>query len=95
MEIILFEAQRNCPEKSVTVISFVTGDPNGTVEIWRFGDPYSLRIYGSGTPGEGVGEGVVVTDYPGNVPVWYYIIARNSADVEADWVWVQVLSCIY
>lgn len=94
MEIKYFEAQRNCPEESVTLTWFVGGDPNGTVEIWRFGDPFSLRIYGSGAPGDGVGEGEV-TDKPGNSPVWYYITAENSAGQEVDPVWRQALSCLY
>jgi hypothetical protein len=71
----------------------VTGDPNGTIEIWRYGVPFSLRIY-SGNPGDGVGEEVVVTDDPGNETVWYYVTAENSAGVEAGRVWAQALPCI-
>lgn len=94
MTIWSFEAQRNCPEASVTVTSFVTGDPNGTIEIWRYGNPFSLRIYW-GNPGDGVGEEVVVTDEPGNVAVRYYITAENSAGQGATPVWTPwVLNCI-
>ncbi len=87
----------SCPSTStVTIEWLVVGDPSGTVSIWRQvdGDPWEVRIYGWGEPGEGVGTTMEITDAPGNVTVWYNLTAENSAgdplDLPAEFVWVKV-----
>ena len=87
MQLEFFDATRTCsPVTSVTVEWWVSGDPNGTVQIWRWfpGDPFWLRVHGSSVPGEGVGTMMEFTDSPGNETVWYQITAKNSAGEPLD-----------
>lgn len=95
MEIEFTSATRNCPDASVTVEWSVTGDPSGSVEIWRWrpGDLVWVRIF-SGSPGEGVGHLESFTDYPGNDIHWYRLTTRNSRGESVSSDPIQALNCI-